>query len=146
MTLNASFSRSHRCLGEDSSISSRVTMSKCCPSDHRAQINAYILELISNTKTLLKCPAPKHMIPMWVCVHTDHFQKNLPKCIPPSQLMTFILSNADGTHSSDGTPHWSPDFKLWFWFKLFTEAQLYGYYWPLWQAKEGRTLYMKCCL
>lgn len=37
---------------------------------------------------------------MGMCTQ-DNFQKNLSKCISPSHLMTFILSNADGAHSSD---------------------------------------------
>lgn len=85
------------------------------------------------------------MMPTWICVYKDNFQKNLSKCISP-QLMTFILSNADRAHSSvqDTTLETINQALILTYFvalaEPFTEAQVCGYYRPSRQAKEGMTL------
>lgn len=61
--------------------------------------------------------------------------------------MTFIISNVDTAHSSEQDT--TLESRIQALIKLFvalakslTEAQLCGYYWLSWQAKEGITLYI----
>lgn len=70
---------------------------------------------------------------MGMCTQ-DNFQKNLSKCISPSHFTTFILSNADGAHSSDQYTTLECRIKVLILAygvavaKLFTEIQLCRYY------------------